>query len=139
MADIDQYHGAAYINSDDLRALLEEAEEERQDIVDAIDEARDDEDDLLAVDLEKELALWDEEHGASLIDLRRVVAELPSDDEACIREDHVENYLEELVNDCYDLPKDLPAFVSLKIDYDMLKQDYTTFDYSGDTYWVRCV
>lgn len=136
MIDLDRYHGDSYISSDDLKSLLEDAEEERQGIVDDIDEA---EDPLLKEDLLKELALWDEENGTKLKELRNAVASLPDDDEPCVRDDHMESYLDEMVNDCYELPKDLPSFIVLTIDYDALKQDYSSFELGKNTYWVRNV
>lgn len=136
MIDLDRYHGDAYISADDLRSLLEEAEEERQGIVDDIDEA---EDPLLEADLRKELAMWDAENEGKLKELQETVASLPDDDEQCIRDDNMESYLAEMVDDCYELPKNLPSFISLTIDYDALKQDYDTFDLGGNTYYVRNV
>lgn len=135
MLELDQYHGNNYIDSDDLKTLLDEAEEERQGIVDDSDEA---EEPLLKADLRKELALWDEENGALLKELQDAVNSLP-DDESCIHDNVMDSYLEDMVNDCYALPDNLPSFISLTIDYDALKQDYTSFDLGGNIYWVRCV
>ena len=56
-----------------------------------------------------------------------------------IRDDLMEGYLDEMVRACYTLPKDLPSFMSITIDYDALKQDYTEVEYEGNNYYVRCV
>lgn len=136
MIDLGQYHGNNYINSDDLRSLLEDAKEERQGIVDDIDET---EDPLLEADLLKELELWDKENGDKLKELQDAVASLPDDDEQCVIDDKMDSYLAEMVDDCYELPKDLPSFISLEIDYDALKQDYVDFTLGGNIYYVRNV
>lgn len=136
MIDLEKYHGDNYISSDDLRSLLEDAEEERQGMVDDIDEA---EDPLLKADLRKELSLWDEENGAKLKELRDAVASLPDDDESCIIDSNMKSYFDEMIDDCYEIPKKLPSFISLTIDYDALKQDYTSFELGMDIYWVRNV
>lgn len=66
----------------------------------------------------------------------RSCEDLPSD-ETCIHDSKIEEYLEQMVYDCYEMPKDLPSFISIEIDFDQLKQDYTSFEYFGETYWVR--
>lgn len=134
MIDLGLYHGEAYLGTDDLKSLLEEAEEERRGIVDDIEEA---EDPLLKADLLKELAMWDAENGAKLKELREARASLPDDGELCIRDDLMESYLDDMVANHYELPKNLPSFISLTLDYDALKQDYTAFNLGGHTYWVR--
>lgn len=55
-----------------------------------------------------------------------------------IHENDFESRMDDLVDDCYpELSKDLPSWVSLTIDYDALKQDYTSHEFDGNTFYVR--
>ena len=54
-----------------------------------------------------------------------------------IRDTYFEEAMDDLISDCYELPKDLPSFVNLTIDYEALRMDYTSVDYDGVTYWYR--
>lgn len=54
-----------------------------------------------------------------------------------IHEDYFEEYMDDMIVDCYELPKNLPCFMTVSIDYDMLKQDYTEVDFDGATYYIR--
>jgi len=54
-----------------------------------------------------------------------------------IHESYFETSMEELVADCYEIPKDLPSFMTITLDYDMLKQDYSEVEFEGETYYYR--
>lgn len=54
-----------------------------------------------------------------------------------IHENYFETSMDEMVADCYELPKDIPSFMTLTIDYDALKQDYSEVEFEGDTYYYR--
>lgn len=54
-----------------------------------------------------------------------------------IRESYFEESMDEMVADCYDMPKNLPSFMTVTLDYDALKQDYTECEFEGDTYYYR--
>ena len=54
-----------------------------------------------------------------------------------IRESYFEESMDEMVADCYDMPKNLPCFITVTLDYEMLKQDYTECEFEGDTYYYR--
>jgi len=56
-----------------------------------------------------------------------------------IRESHFEQAMDEMVDDCYSIPKELANLPWIKIsyDYEMLKQDYTEVDFDGVAYFVR--
>ena len=65
--------------------------------------------------------------------------------ETLIHEDYFTEYIEELINDCYELPKgfnfgDWP-WCHMTIDYeaaaDEAKQDYTEVNFDGATYYIR--
>ena len=73
---------------------------------------------VLAAQGEDKIADW--EHGAQLI-----------------HEDYFEKAMDEMVDDCYILPEDLPSWMTITYDYDALKQDYTAIDFDGQTYYIR--
>lgn len=56
-----------------------------------------------------------------------------------IRESYFEHAMDDMVADCYgdEYTKNLPSFMTLTLDYDALKSDYTTVDFDGVTYYVR--
>lgn len=54
-----------------------------------------------------------------------------------IHEDYFEDYMDEMIQDCYELPKDLPFWMKITYDYDALKMDYTEVDFDDVTYFVR--
>lgn len=57
--------------------------------------------------------------------------------ETLIHRSYFESYMDEMVEDCYELPKDLPYWMSIKLDYDALEQDYTSVDFDGEEYLIR--
>jgi hypothetical protein len=58
---------------------------------------------------------------------------------ALIRESYWVEYVQELLEDIGDLPKDLPHYI--EIDWEKtarnIQVDYTSVDFDGVTYWVR--
>jgi len=56
-----------------------------------------------------------------------------------IHDAYFTEYTQELLEDCGDIPKDLPDWIA--IDWDKtahnLKSDYTPIEISGRTYWTR--
>ncbi len=54
-----------------------------------------------------------------------------------IRDDYFETAMDEMLEDIGDMPKDLPGYLTITVNYDALKQDYTSVEFSGVTYWVR--
>ena len=65
--------------------------------------------------------------------------------ETLIHEDYFTKYTEELIDDCYELPKEMQSgnwpWRHITIDYDAaaddLKQDYFTVNYDGQIYYIR--
>lgn len=65
--------------------------------------------------------------------------------EALIHEDHFVKYIEELIDDCYELPKELSSgnwpYRHTTIDYEAAaeeaKADYTEVDFDGQTFFLR--
>lgn len=54
-----------------------------------------------------------------------------------IHEYYFEEAMDEMLEDCGDIPKDLPSYLTITVDYDALKMDYTAIDFDGQTYYVR--
>lgn len=65
--------------------------------------------------------------------------------ETLIREDYFTTYIEELIADCYRLPKELTSgdwpWRHITVDYDAAadeaKADYMEADFDGVTYYIR--
>lgn len=54
-----------------------------------------------------------------------------------INESHFEEYMDDMLEDCGDLPKNIPHYLTITVDYDALKQDYSEVEFEGDTYYYR--
>lgn len=54
-----------------------------------------------------------------------------------IHEDYFEQYMDEMLEDCGSLPKNIPCYLSITVDYDALKMDYTEVDFAGAIYYIR--
>jgi hypothetical protein len=54
-----------------------------------------------------------------------------------IKDSYFEESMDEMVADCYQLPKEMPYWMSIKIDYEELKQDYSEVEFEDDTYYYR--
>lgn len=59
--------------------------------------------------------------------------------EALIHESYFEQYMDEMISDCYEIPKGLPFWIRIEYDYDALKMDYTEVTFNGETYFIRSV
>ena len=91
-------------------------------------------------------APWTECDEAELVTLQAFVEEIEqyagdkaSDGITCVEDSHFEDYMDEFVADCYGdmYSKNLPSWMTITLDYDALKQDYTPCDLDGRTYWIR--
>ena len=96
----------------------------------------------------KALAEWNEENREEYETLKSLLEELEGNggDEqwkgvwypsSLIRDSYFETYMDEMLEDCGDLPKDLPSYLSITVDYSALQQDYTSIEVEGVTYWYR--
>lgn len=57
--------------------------------------------------------------------------------ETLIHRDYFNEYMDEMVEDCYQLPKDLPYWMNITIiDYDALEQDYISVYLDGEEYLI---
>lgn len=54
-----------------------------------------------------------------------------------IKDSYFEESMDEMLEDCGDIPKDLPSYLTITVDYDALKQDYSEVEFEGDTYYYR--
>lgn len=60
--------------------------------------------------------------------------------EALVRYSYWEDYVQELLADCGDIPRDLPHYLVIdwKQTADNISQDYATVTYDGVDYYIRC-
>ena len=56
-----------------------------------------------------------------------------------IHENYIDDYLDELLEDCGYIPKDLPSWIKIdwQATYDNMKEDYTEIELNGNTFYVR--
>ena len=56
-----------------------------------------------------------------------------------IHENYIDDYLDELLEDCGYLPKDLPHWIKIdwQATYDNMKEDYNEIELNGNTFYVR--
>lgn len=54
-----------------------------------------------------------------------------------IHENYFETCMDDMLEDIGDIPKNLPSYLTITVDYDALKQDYTATEFEGDTYYYR--
>lgn len=54
-----------------------------------------------------------------------------------IRDSYFNDYMDEMLEDCGELPKNLPCYLSITVDYKALQMDYTSIEIDGVTYWYR--
>lgn len=57
--------------------------------------------------------------------------------ETLIHRNYFNEYMDEMIEDCYQLPKNLPYWISFTIDYDALEQDYYSVYLDGEEYLIR--
>ena len=54
-----------------------------------------------------------------------------------IRDSYLEAEMDGLLEDIGDLPRDLPGYLTITVNYDALQQDYASVEFAGETYWYR--
>ena len=137
------------IDSRDVIERIEELEAERETLLEIYDEF-DEFDEFGKEDNSKErieardaLTKFDNsEEGQELTALKKLAEQGENIDDwqygvGLIHEDYFETVMDDMVANCYTLPKDLPSWMTITYDYDALKQDYTEIDFDGQTYYVR--
>jgi len=150
---------ADYIDVRDVIARYEELESERQNWVDVAADAKEtyesskSADDLqgLADEMdrtEQSVKDWDEDEGQEFAQLTALLEDLKGNggDEqwrgdwypvTLIRDSYFETAMDDLLEDIGELPKDLPCYLKITVDYDALQMDYTSTEIDGETYWYR--
>ena len=129
------------IDSRDVIARIEELEQERADLESELDNAHDDIEVGIAEGTLKEFD--NSEEGQELTALKALAKQgkdyVPDWEYGAqiIHEDYFETAMDEMLEDCGDIPKDLPSYLTITVDYDALKQDYTELDFDGQTYYIR--
>ena len=124
------------IDSRDVIARIEELEAERSEI--------EEDPETEYIEACKNVKDFDEsEEGQELIALKTLAEQ--GEDYApdwkygaqLIHEDYFEEAMDELLEECGDIPRDLPSYLTITVDYAALKQDYTELDFDGQTYYIR--
>ena len=54
-----------------------------------------------------------------------------------IHDNYFETAMDELLEDIGVIPRDLPCYLTITVDYDALQQDYSSVDIGNETYWYR--
>lgn len=150
---IEDFKGSDIIDVRDIIARVEDLREDRKVIQDDIEEISNSLDGTLErLDLKNEaidaLQDWNTDNAEELETLESLLSDLCGNggDEqwegdwypvTLIRESHFEESMDEMIADCYDMPKNLPSFMTVTLDYDALKQDYTECEFEGDIYYYR--
>lgn len=104
----------------------------------------------LAEDCKEDGEEMDEDEAKELKDLKAFAEEAESSPdwiygETLIREDYFTQYIEDLISDCYEMPKEINSgewpWRHVTIDYEAAaeeaKVDYTEADLDGETYLIR--
>jgi len=139
------------IDSLDIIKRIEELREEREEFQEAIAEAlsADTGEDTrhAIIDAESRLIDWEEDGtGEELTALEAVQDEAEgyaSDwrhGEILIHENYFTRYAMEMLADIGDLPRDIPHYIAIdeEATAENIKADYTSVDFDGQTYYIRC-
>lgn len=147
------------IDSRDVIARIEELTDERDELQNAIDEAQeerdgmDDEENAQIIDAaegaistaQNALMVWERDNGDELKALESLAEEAEgyADDwkygATLVRDSYWAEYVEEMLKDCGDLPKDIPSYIVIdwEATADNIRADYTSVSFDGIDYWVR--
>lgn len=128
-------------DSRDLVNRLQELTDEHDSLFDAMTEAKGKEKKAAKFEFDT----WCDENREEWEDLKAINEEgesLTSEwihGETLIREDYFTQYVQEMLEDCGDIPSDLPHYIVIdwEATADNLKQDYTEIEIFGDTYYIR--
>ena len=136
------------IDSRDAIARIEELEQERANLESELDNAHDDIEVGIAEGTLKEFD--NSEEGQELTALKQLAEQAESSPdwtygETLINEDYFTQYIEELIDDCYEIPKEFNSgewpWRHMSIDYEAAaeeaKQDYMEVDFNGTTFLIR--
>lgn len=153
------------IDSRDVIERIEELESEREALADAVAECRaaneyhnsagdmDAPEERALSEAIDDLNAWDNSSEADELKALKALADQcdhVSDwvhGETLIREDHFTKYIENLIDDCYEMPKEMHSgkwpFCHMTMDYEAAaeeaKVDYEEVDFDGVNYFIRSV
>jgi hypothetical protein len=148
------------IDSRDVIARIEELEAIRDDLQTTLDEATEADSNNEDGDLEIHNAVitaqealdeWTaSDEGEELATLLKLAEEGENSPdwtygESLISESYFTKYIEELIDDCYEMPKEMDSgkwpYRHMTMDYEAAaeeaKQDYMELDFDGNTYYIR--
>lgn len=138
---------------------LQDRLDELQKLKEALEDARTDVDELLAIDASEKTESWESDLSEARDTLEQAETEFSSDEQdeltelealseevsewssgnQLIPEDDFEDYCKELCEDIGDIPRDFPSYIV--IDWEStaqnLKADYSEIEYQGTTYLYR--
>ena len=138
---------------------LQDRLDELQKLKEALEDARTDVDELLAIDASEKTESWESDLSEARDTLEQAETEFSSDEQdeltelealaeevsewssgnQLIPEDDFEDYCKELCEDIGDIPHDFPSYIV--IDWEAtaqnLKADYSEIEYQGTTYLYR--
>lgn len=130
------------IDSRGVIARIEELEAKREDLRSAMDDHNTDSD--AYEEANAALKEFDNSEEGQELTALKALAEQGEDyapdweyGAQLIHEDYFEKAMDEMLEECGDIPRDLPSYLTITVDYDALKQDYTELDFDGQTYYVR--
>ena len=153
MTTIQDFAGSDIIDVRDIIARVEELREELQDAMDENEEGHNF--DSLPMYVEAVSQDYSAAHANKLYDeaveLRKLEALLNellgySGDEqwegdwypvTLIRDMYFNDYMDDMLEECGEIPKNLPGYLTITVDYDALKQDYSEVEFEGETYYYR--
>lgn len=123
---------------DELQAkadLIEEIQEELAEAGDNVDTNE------IIERLDDAKADFDEDEQTELKELKELSDEVPEWEfgATLICVDDWVDYVKEMLEDCGDIPKNLPSYIEIDWEKtaDNIEADYSTIDYQGDTYYYR--
>lgn len=127
-----------YLDTRDLQREFDDLESELNNLKDALEEADDEDREQCQADL----AEWEEDNRERFDALRDLLSEVDSRyGVTLIPEDEFENYARDLADDLYGSDARSSSWPFTCIDWeqaaDELKQDYSTVEFDGDTYYFR--
>lgn len=57
--------------------------------------------------------------------------------ETLIHRNYFKECMDEMIEDCYELPRNIPYWMSITLDYDTLEMDYVSVYLDGEEYLIR--
>lgn len=129
---------------DDIATAKEELEELKKELASAGDEEKEELEEKIAdkeSDIESLESDFDEDEQEELAELENMESEISEwrDGETLIHEDNWIDYVKVFLEDCGDIPRDLPWYIAIdwKETADNLKSDYSEIEYQGNTYYYH--